>query len=141
VSGLPWNATGHVARPSAESRQAGTPERGHVARYANQEQQRIIDYLRIEKAILRKAKLGAGHPDTLLSMYNVACCQAVLVSNSANPGKQADRAMESLKKAIAAGYKNPDEINKESDFDALRDRDDFKKPVADLEKQTAKKKE
>ncbi len=58
---------------------------------------------------------------------------------SADPGKRADLAMESLKKAIAAGYKDLGVIKKDSDLDALRGREDFKKLGADLEKQAEKK--
>jgi serine/threonine protein kinase/tetratricopeptide (TPR) repeat protein len=93
-----------------------------------------------ETLALRKAKLGPDHPDTLASMYNIACVHAQRISQAADRGKQADLAMESLKQAVAAGYKNVALIKKDTDLNALRDRRDFKKLVADLEAKVAKEK-
>ena len=86
-----------------------------------------------ELLALRKVKLGADHPATLVNMYNVACFQALMVAKSADPGKQADLAVESLKKAIAAGFNDVSQIKKDSDLDALRSREDFKKLLTELE--------
>jgi hypothetical protein len=93
-----------------------------------------------ETLALQKAKLGANHPDTLVNMYNIACYQALLVSKSADRGKQADLAMESLKKAIAAGYNDLADIKNDNDLDCLRGREDFKKLVAEVEAKAAKNK-
>jgi hypothetical protein len=49
--------------------------------------------------------------------------------------------MERLRKAVATGYKHLPLIKKDNDLDALRDREDFIKLVADLEVKAAKKKE
>jgi hypothetical protein len=46
----------------------------------------------------------------------------------------ADKAMESLIRAVAYGYRNANEIRIESAFDPLRNRPDFKKLMAELEK-------
>ena len=46
---------------------------------------------------------------------------------------KADCAMAWLQQAIAAGYTNAAHIAKDTDLDALRDREDFKKLVAELE--------
>jgi hypothetical protein len=86
-----------------------------------------------ELLALRTAKLGADHPETLVNMYNIACYRALMVAKSADPGKQADLAMESLKKAVAAGYSDASQIKKDSDLDALRSREDFKKLLVQLE--------
>jgi serine/threonine protein kinase len=94
-----------------------------------------------ETLALRQAKLGPNHPHTLESMYNIACEQALMVRKAADPRKQADLAMESLKKAVAAGFKYLDAIKQDSDLEALHSREDFKKLIADLEKETAIKKE
>ena len=53
----------------------------------------------------------------------------------------ADRAIAWLRKAIAAGYTNVDHMKTDRDLDALRDRADFKKLLADLQagKATEKK--
>lgn len=44
----------------------------------------------------------------------------------------ADRAMAWLKQAVAAGYNNVDHMRKDKDLDALRDREDMKKLLAEL---------
>ncbi len=38
-----------------------------------------------------------------------------------------------LKKAVAAGYHDASNMSKDHDLDALRDRDDFKKLLGDLQ--------
>ncbi len=87
---------------------------------------------------LQKSKLGPSHPDTLVTMYNIACNQAVLVPKSADRDKQADLAMDWLSRAVSAGFKDVAQISKDSDLDALRNRADFKKLLADLEVKAAK---
>ena len=46
---------------------------------------------------------------------------------------EADRAMDWLQKAIAAGFKDAADIAKDKDLDSLRDRDDFQRLLAALE--------
>jgi hypothetical protein len=46
----------------------------------------------------------------------------------------AERAMPLLRQAIVEGFKDVTHMKKDSDLDPLRDRDDFKKLVQDLEK-------
>ena len=46
---------------------------------------------------------------------------------------EADRAMARLKQAVAAGYKDADHMKKDKDLDTLRDREDFKELLAELE--------
>ena len=86
-----------------------------------------------ETLALLKVKLGPNHPDTLMSMYNIACAQALLIPKSTDRGKQADLAMDWLKRAVAAGFKEVAQIKMDDDLAALRGREDFKKLVADLE--------
>jgi tetratricopeptide (TPR) repeat protein len=45
----------------------------------------------------------------------------------------AERAMELLKKAVGMGYRHPAAMRADHDLDALRDRDDFRKLLGDLE--------
>jgi hypothetical protein len=45
-----------------------------------------------------------------------------------------DRAMEMLRKAVQAGFKDADRLKKDTDLDPLDDREDFKKLIAELEK-------
>jgi hypothetical protein len=47
--------------------------------------------------------------------------------------KHAARAVELLRKAVEKGYKDAAHMKKDADLDALRQRDDFKKLLADLE--------
>jgi hypothetical protein len=44
----------------------------------------------------------------------------------------ADRAMELLRKAVNAGYKDAAHMTKDTDLDPLRGREDFKKLMAEI---------
>jgi hypothetical protein len=88
----------------------------------------------------RWEKLQGSWPDDL---YQAACfhgvCIAVIRALDAsaagqNAAKgQVDLAMQWLKKALAAGYSNLPDLEHNPDLDALRDRQDFKKLLAELE--------
>jgi hypothetical protein len=77
------------------------------------------------------------------SLYQAVCRLAVssAVIRAADPSEagakqadaEADRAMQSLQKAVAAGYKNAADMAQNPDLVALRDRDDFKQLLATLE--------
>ena len=77
------------------------------------------------------------------SLYNAACYRAVtaavLRASDRSPAAvqearaEADRAMAWLRQAIAAGYNNAALMKKDSDLDALRDRADFQRLLAELE--------
>src|SRR5262249_49134671 len=83
------------------------------------------------------------------SLYDAVCnravCPAVIPEDPKTSGadaarlaqEQADLAMAWLHQAVAAGYKNAGHMKQDKDLDALRERDDFKKLLADLQ---AKKK-
>jgi hypothetical protein len=47
--------------------------------------------------------------------------------------QHAERAMDFLKKAVAMGHSKPAFVRTDHDLDALRDRDDFRKLLTDLE--------
>jgi serine/threonine protein kinase/tetratricopeptide (TPR) repeat protein len=76
------------------------------------------------------------------SLYTAACMRAVTAAvlraadSSPAGAKQAEaeaeQAMAWLKKAVAAGWKNAAHMEKDKDLDALRDREDFKKLLAEL---------
>jgi serine/threonine protein kinase/tetratricopeptide (TPR) repeat protein len=84
------------------------------------------------------------------SLYETACMRAVTAAvirasdKSATGLKdavaEADRAMAWLKQAVAAGYKNAAHMKEDKDLDALRDREDFKKLLTDLESGQTKEK-
>ncbi len=76
------------------------------------------------------------------SLYQAVCNRAVTAAVlRANPpgadatrlaDADADQAMGWLHKAVAAGYNNVEHIKRDKDLDALREREDFKKLLADL---------
>jgi serine/threonine-protein kinase len=81
------------------------------------------------------------------SLYVAACLRAAAAAvYSKTPGaaatqlarEDADRAMEWLKRAVAAGYKDVGQIRAEAMVEVLREREDFKKVVAGLQDGPAK---
>jgi serine/threonine protein kinase len=84
---------------------------------------------------------------TSVNAYNLACLWS---RSSAAAGRDAalspadrarlkahhaERAMDLLKKAVAMGHRHPAVMRADHDLDALRDRNDFRKLLADLEAQ------
>jgi non-specific serine/threonine protein kinase/serine/threonine-protein kinase len=77
------------------------------------------------------------------SLYNAASFRAVTAATIRAGGGsesaataaagEANRAMMWLQKSVAAGFKNSAAMKKDKDLDALRDRDDFKKLLAELD--------
>jgi hypothetical protein len=59
-------------------------------------------------------------------------CAAASGRSPDNKSQYADRAMELLRKAVTAGFKDAARMAKNGDLDALRGRDDFKKLLAEL---------
>jgi tetratricopeptide (TPR) repeat protein len=80
------------------------------------------------------------------SLYNAACFRAVTAAviratdESEGARKKAEaeaaRAMAWLKQAVAAGYKDAGHVKQDKDLDALRDREDFKKLIGELDAKT-----
>jgi eukaryotic-like serine/threonine-protein kinase len=77
-----------------------------------------------------------------VSLYDAACYRAVAATVQIKAGgadaarlakEDADKAMTWLHKAVAAGYKDAAHMKKDADLDFLRDREDFKKLLAELE--------
>ena len=78
-------------------------------------------------------------------LYDAACyravCAAVILEDPNTPAadaarlasEQADLAMNWLEKAVAAGWTDFEWLQQDSDLDALREREDFKKLLAELE--------
>lgn len=79
----------------------------------------------------------ATNPQDTLLLYNSACvfalCSAASQVDEAQRQKYANRAMELLHQAIKAGWKDAVHIQKDSDLESLRDREDFKTLVEQLE--------
>ena len=77
--------------------------------------------------------------------FETACCHAALAGLAGRAGsgvsvaegdEEAAKAIEWLRRAVAMGYRNTNEIRIESALDPLRDRPGFKKLMAELEKNT-----
>jgi tetratricopeptide (TPR) repeat protein len=79
-------------------------------------------------------------------LYNAACALALCAGmvgkagENLSPAQQAERrrytdlAMVALQQATANGYKNVPHMEKDTDLDPLRERDDFKRLIAELKK-------
>jgi eukaryotic-like serine/threonine-protein kinase len=74
-----------------------------------------------------------------LALYNAACSHAVAASalrasnKAGDAAQEAERAMDWLRRAIGAGYHDALLMKEDTDLSSLRDREDFKKLLADLE--------
>ena len=113
-------------------------------------------YLRFQH--FKKSRDGAGLRTTaerwerlnrtdVESLYNAACYRAVtsatVMVDPKTPAadatrlatEEADRAMAWLHRAVAAGFKDAGHMLKDTDLDALRGREDFKKLLAQLNAQ------
>jgi serine/threonine protein kinase/WD40 repeat protein len=67
-------------------------------------------------------------------LYNAACVYSLASGKATGKQKEyADRAMELLRKAVTAGYRKAAYMRKDTDFDPIRDRADFKKLLVELE--------
>jgi hypothetical protein len=64
----------------------------------------------------------------------------LLISKSSDGAKEADLAMDCLKQAVAAGYQDVKQFKQDTDLDGLRQREDFKKLIAELEAAKKEKK-
>jgi serine/threonine protein kinase/Flp pilus assembly protein TadD len=100
-----------------------------------QQLQRCEGLLLLEAKLAEVAELIKSPNWTAGQWYDFACIYAVASGKMADQKQEyADRAMELLQKAMAAGYRDGEHIAKDKDLDALRGRADFKKLIADLEK-------
>jgi serine/threonine protein kinase/Flp pilus assembly protein TadD len=91
------------------------------------------------------AEYEALNPTDAGGLYDAACyravCAAVLPQDPKTPAgdaarlgkEQADLAMAWLGKAVAAGFVDTGHMKQDADLDALREREDFKKLLAELE--------
>jgi serine/threonine protein kinase/tetratricopeptide (TPR) repeat protein len=82
------------------------------------------------------ADLLAANAKGPVELYDAACGYALCAPLADKPEtkeKYAARAVALLRQAVARGYKDAAEMKGDTDLDALKKRDDFKKLVADLE--------
>jgi tetratricopeptide (TPR) repeat protein len=90
---------------------------------------------RLEGAVAELAdlrKLTGYPPDVFVGFARVYAVAAGKVSDEQK--NYADRAVEMLQKAVKAGLKDAAKLKADKDFDPLRERDDFKKLLTDLDK-------
>jgi serine/threonine protein kinase/tetratricopeptide (TPR) repeat protein len=103
--------------------------------------QKLKDVAGCRETAVRWEELKRADPQ---SLYQSACFRAVCAAviretdrtpaGEANAIQQTDQAMAWLKQAIAAGFTNVALIKTDKDLDALRDREDFKKLLSELER-------
>jgi hypothetical protein len=96
----------------------------------------------IEEGIDEIAELAKSSDWNLENWYNFACVYALAAGKSPQKKQEyGDRAMELLNKAVQAGLQDVALLTRDEDLSALRNRDDFKKLIAELTngKQAAKK--
>jgi len=90
----------------------------------------------IERAAELDGRLADKYPEAGLSL---ACDYAMMATLVDPPNKEAAaaRAVETLRKAMAKGYSNLQQLKTDEDLERLRGREDFKKMLAEMEKKTA----
>jgi tetratricopeptide (TPR) repeat protein len=102
------------------------------------------------KAVSEVNELAQSKDVSGAVMYDLACVCSLASAAVQHAGpnenteseklkeKYATRALEFLRQAVAKGYKDVAHIKKDLDLDALRQREDFKKLIAELEKSQEK---
>ena len=92
------------------------------------------------EAIATVAELAENPNWEFGQWYDFACIYSVASGKIASRKQEyADRALELLRKAVKAGYKDAAHMKKDTDLDPLRERDDCKKLLSELEKGADKK--
>jgi tetratricopeptide (TPR) repeat protein len=103
-----------------------------IGRVRGQQGKRGDALLALEKARTLDARLAGTYP---LAHYDMACdlaLRADFVDPSERP-KAIDEAMETLRRAVASGYKSLAIIREDPDLKSLRERSDFKELIGSLE--------
>ena len=80
-----------------------------------------------------KRTLPAGDSAIIGTIYDTACVHALMIAKADDKTKQADVAMDWLKQAVAAGYRNAANVKTDKRLDALRERADFRALLGELE--------
>ena len=103
----------------------------HLAgQYANAvaEVEKLAELARTNPA---QSQLGAN------DWYNFACIYSIASTKVADKQSEyADQAIAMLRQSVEAGFRSVSQIAKDTDFDPLREREDFKELVAELENRT-----
>jgi eukaryotic-like serine/threonine-protein kinase len=103
-----------------------------IGRVRGQQGKRVDALLALEKARTLDARLAITYP---LAHYDMACDLALRVDfvDSSERPKVIDEAMETLRRAVASGYKSLAIIREDPDLKSLRERSDFKELLGSLE--------
>jgi tetratricopeptide (TPR) repeat protein len=89
----------------------------------------------VADAVAEVAELTKGSKWSADDWYNFACVYAVAGGKVVDRKQEyAGRAMELLRQAVKAGYKDAAQLSKDTDLAVLREREEFKKLLAELEK-------
>jgi len=84
-------------------------------------------------ALLESMEVANADPKDSAVLFNLACVYAITSGKTTDKQHQyADRAMELLNNAIAAGYNKADSMAKDIDLDPIREREDFKQLLQSL---------
>jgi serine/threonine protein kinase len=101
----------------------------------------LLKEQKLSAAVESAARMKERAGDNAAHLYNAACayalCAAAKQANSPGTGapgseRLAQEAMALLKQAVARGYKDAAHMKQDNDLDALRQRPDFQKLLADL---------
>jgi hypothetical protein len=93
---------------------------------------------KVAKAVAEVAELSKNPRWNSRQWYNFASVYSLASTKIADKKTEyADRAMELLQKAVKAGWDDAEHTAEDTKLDPLRDRDDFKKLLTDLEKKSA----
>jgi tetratricopeptide (TPR) repeat protein len=89
----------------------------------------------VAEAMAEVAELSKTPNWNAAQWYNFACVYAVAGSKLADKKEEyADQAMELLRRAVKAGYRDAAHVKQDSDLESLRGRNDFKQLLAELAK-------
>jgi eukaryotic-like serine/threonine-protein kinase len=92
----------------------------------------------VAEAVAEVAELTKNDSWPAGSWYNFACVYSVASGKSAVKKQEyADRAMELLRNAVKAGWRDAAHMAKDTDLDPIRGREDFKKLIEGLAKKSS----
>jgi serine/threonine protein kinase/tetratricopeptide (TPR) repeat protein len=96
----------------------------------------------VSEAVAEVAELRKQPKWGATQLYDFACVYSVASAKIADKkAEYADSAMELLREAVKAGWKDHAHMKKDADLDPLRERDDFRKLLAELEAKFPPKRE
>jgi hypothetical protein len=98
----------------------------------------LVQAGKVAEAVAEVAELTKDPSWNASKWYDFACIYSLASTKiSDKKNEYADRAMELLQKAVKEGWDDAGHTARDTDLDPLRNREDFKKLLADLQKQQA----